>query len=76
METKTKLALFEEKEIRRKWKDNDWYFSVVDVVSVLTNSTDANAYWRKLKQRMIQVENESVTFCHVLKMIAKDGKKE
>lgn len=75
METKTKLALFEEKEIRRKWKDNDWYFCVVDVVSALTNSTDANAYWRKLKQRMIQEENESVTFCHGLKMIAKDGKK-
>ncbi len=69
-----KLALFEEKEIRRKWKDNDWYFSVIDVIYALTDSVDANAYWRKLKQRLIQEGNESVTFCHSLKMTAKDGK--
>jgi len=74
--TKNKIAIFENKEIRRHW-DNEkelWYFSVIDVVRVLTDSIDAGAYWRKLKQRLKEEGSEVVTKCHELKFIAKDGK--
>ncbi len=74
---KDKIALFQGKRIRRHW-DNEkelWYFSVVDVVRVLTNSVDALAYWRKLKERLLKEGgNETVTKCHGLKMEAADGK--
>ena len=58
------------------WDDEKekWYFSIVDVVSVLTDSVDATAYWRKLKQRLKEEGNETVTSCHSLKMQAADGK--
>ena len=69
-----RVALFEQKEIRRTWQDEKWYFSVVDVVSVLTDSVDAPAYWRKLKQRLKAEGNETVTNCHAFKMLAPDGK--
>lgn len=70
------LAIFEGKQIRRYWdgKKELWYFSVVDVVRVLTGSVDAGAYWRKLKQRLKEEGSESVTKCHELKFVAKDGK--
>lgn len=70
-------ALFEGKQIRRHWDDEKelWYFSVVDVIRVLTNSVDAFAYWRKLKERLLKEGgNETVTKCHGLKMKAADGK--
>ena len=51
-----------------------WFFSIVDVVAVLTDSVDAAAYWRKLKQRLKSEGNETVTNCHGLKMQAPDGK--
>src|SRR3990172_12969004 len=51
-----------------------WYISIVDVVAVLTESVDATAYWRKLKQRLKEEENQTVTNCHGLKMLAPDGK--
>src|SRR3990170_5989526 len=51
-----------------------WYISIVDVVAVLTESVDATAYWRKLKQRLKEEENQTVTNCHGLKMQASDGK--
>ncbi len=51
-----------------------WYFSVVDIVGTLTDSKDAGAYWRKLKQRLKEEGSEVVTFCHGLKMLAADGK--
>jgi len=73
----TKIAIFEGKGIRRHWNDTEekWYFSVVDVIRVLTNSIDALAYWRKLKERLLKEgSNETVTKCHGLKMIAADGK--
>jgi DNA-damage-inducible protein D len=62
--------------IRRQWVNDRWYFSVVDVVAVLTDSVDPGAYWRKLKQRLLENEgaSETVTNCHVLKMRALDGK--
>jgi hypothetical protein len=70
------IKLFEEKKVRTLWSDDkeDWYFSIVDVISVLTDSVDANAYWRKLKQRLKIEGNETVTNCHGLKMISADGK--
>ena len=71
------IKLFEEKKVRTVWDDEQekWYFSVVDVVGVLTESKDPQIYWRKLKQRLKQEGNETVTNCHALKMIAADGKK-
>jgi prophage antirepressor-like protein len=71
-----KIQIFENKKIRTAWneKTQDWYFSVVDVVSVLTDSKDPTAYWRKLKQRLKAEGNETVTKCHGLKMVAADGK--
>ena len=54
---KTKLALFEEKEIRKKWKDNDWYFSVIDVVYVLTDGTNPNDYWYRIKKKHLMKKN-------------------
>lgn len=69
-----RVALFEQKEIRRTWQDEKWYFSVVDVVSVLTDSADGRKYWNKLKQRLSEEGNETVTNCHQFKMRAADGK--
>lgn len=76
MTKKETLKLFEERKVRTVWDDEkeQWYFSIVDVVSVLTDSVDATAYWRKLKQRLKEEENETVTNCHGLKMKATDGK--
>lgn len=71
-----KIKLFENKVVRSHWdaEQDEWYFSVVDVIEVLTESKDANAYWRKLKQRLKEEGNETVTKCHGLKMVAADGK--
>lgn len=70
------IKVFEDKKIRTHWneQEEDWYFSVVDVISALTDSIDPTAYWRKLKQRLKKEGNETVTNCHALKMISKDGK--
>ncbi len=70
------IQLFEEKKVRTVWDEEQekWYFSIVDVVAVLTDSVDATAYWRKLKQRLKAEGNETVTNCHGLKMRAADGK--
>jgi hypothetical protein len=75
--TKNDLAIFEDHKIRRIYdkKSDTWFFSVVDVVGALTDSTNAGAYWRKLKQRLTQEGSEVVTFCHGLKLKASDGKK-
>ena len=71
-----KIQMFEDKKIRTAWDEEkeEWYFSGVDVVSVLTDSKDPTAYWRKLKQRLKSEGNETVTNCHGLKMTAADGK--
>jgi len=71
----TKLAIFKGKEIRRVLHNNEWWFSVVDVCAVLTDSRDAGAYWRKLKQRLNTEGSEVVTICHGLKLVAADGKR-
>ena len=71
------IQLFEDQPIRTAWdeENEEWFFSIVDVVRVLTDSKDPTAYWRKLKQRLRAEGNETVTNCHALKMTAADGKK-
>ncbi len=73
------IKVFEDKKIRTEWseKEEDWYFSVVDVVEVLTDSSDyqtSRKYWNKLKQRLKEEGSELVTNCHQLKLPAQDGK--
>ncbi len=76
MTKKETIKLFEERKIRSLWDEgaDEWYFAVVDVVAVLTDSADAAAYWRKLKQRLKEEGNQTVTDCHAFKMRAADGK--
>ena len=69
-----KIVLFKEKGIRRIWNDKEWWFSVIDVCAALTESRNAGAYWRKLKQRLNKEGSEIVTFCHGLKLESSDGK--
>ena len=72
-----KIQLFEEKKVRAIWDDEaeKWYFSIVDVVAVLTESPNPRNYWKVLKHRLIKEGNESVTNCNQLKMLSSDGKK-
>lgn len=72
---KYKLALFEEKEIRKTWKENKWYFSILDVVYALTDSNDPKQYIKKLKSRDDALQNNWGTICTLLEMPTKDGKK-
>jgi len=77
---KNEIAVFEEKAIRRAYdeKTETWYFSVVDIVQVLTDQPDfqtSRKYWNKLKERLKKEGSESVTNCHRLKLTAQDGKK-
>ena len=76
MTQKQAIQHFEERKVRTVWDDEagKWYVSIVDVIAVLTESKDAAAYWRKLKQRLKAEGNETVTNCHGLKMTAPDGK--
>jgi len=73
---KNELKVFENNNIRSVYDEEKeiWYFSVVDIIEVLTESIDPAAYWRKLKQRLKAEGNETVTICHGLKMMSKDGK--
>ena len=64
------IILFKEQAIRRIWHEEQWWFSVVDICSALTDSPDGGAYWRKLKQRLKTEGNQSVTNCHELKLPA------
>lgn len=76
MNQSTAVKLFQDRNVRVVWDDKQekYYFSVVDVVAVLTDSVDPQAYWRKLKQRLKEEGNQTVTNCHALKMMAADGK--
>lgn len=76
MSKKEALQLFGDRKIRTAWNEEEekWYFSVVDVIAVLTDSIDSSAYWRKLKERLLKEGNQTVTNCHGLKMTAADGK--
>ena len=70
------IKLFQDQRVRVHWNNDieKWYFSIVDVIGLLTNSINPNAYWRKLKERLKKEGNETVTNCHGLKMMAADGK--
>ena len=68
------IAVFQETTIRRTWHNEEWWFSVVDVCAILSESPDAGDYWRKLKQRLNAEGGHPVTFCHGLKLVAPDGK--
>ena len=76
MTKKQEIQIFENKKVRTAWdsETEQWYFSIVDIVAILTESVDPQAYWRKLKQRLKNEGNETVTTCHALKMISADGK--
>ena len=76
MTKEASIKIFEQKQVRTHWdeKEEKWYFSIVDVVGILSESVDPQAYWRKLKQRLKAEGNETVTNCHGLKMLAADGK--
>jgi hypothetical protein len=76
MTKKNEIRLFEEKQVRSIWdaEKEKWYISIIDVIAILTESIDPNAYWRKLKQRLKEEGNQTVTNCHNLKMQAADGK--
>lgn len=73
---KEEIKLFESRKVRSVWdeKAEKWYFAVVDVLAILTESANPNAYWRKLKQRLKAEGNQTVTSCHALKLKAADGK--
>ncbi|KKR32700.1 MAG: hypothetical protein UT63_C0035G0013 [Candidatus Gottesmanbacteria bacterium GW2011_GWC2_39_8] len=74
--SENKIAIFQGKRIRRHWDDKKelWFFSVVDVISVLTYSKNPRKYWNKLAERLRKEGSKSVTKCHQLKMQAADGK--
>lgn len=70
------LVLFENSKIRRQKYNDEWYYAIVDIVEILTESNNSQAYWRKLKQRLKEDGNEFVTICHELKLVfKKDGKR-
>jgi len=73
----SKIQLFEDKRIRIAWdaENEEWLFSIVDVVGVLTDSPNPQIYWRVLKKRLKDEGNQTVTNCNGLKMTAADGKK-
>ena len=76
MGKQSEIKIFENKQVRTLWdaEKEKWFVSIVDVITILTDSIDPNAYWRKLKQRLKAEGNETVTNCHGSKMQAADGK--
>lgn len=71
------IILFQKKQVRRSWNEKNelWYFSIVDIIAILTASKNPNNYWKVLKHRLKKEGNESVTNCNQLKLLASDGKK-
>ena len=75
MEENNKIVIFQEQNIRRVWHNEEWYYSVVDIMGILTESTNPGVYWRVLKKRLLKEgANEVVTNCNELKVPAADGK--
>lgn len=74
MEHSDKIIIFQDKQIRRLWHKEQWYFSIVDIISVLADTPDAPNYWRVLKSRLKKEGLETITICNGLKMRAPDGK--
>ncbi len=77
MKKSNSIILFNQKEIRRHWDEKKelWYFSIADIMAILTDSVSPRKYWNKLKERLQKEGSELVTKCHQLKLIASDGKK-
>jgi len=71
------IILFNQKQVRRHWDEEQelWYFSIIDVIAILTESTNPNNYWKVLKYRLKQEGSQSVTNCNQLKLESSDGKK-
>lgn len=74
MEENKALVIFQDKRIRRIWHNNQWHFSVVDVVAALTDSSNPRNYWSMLKSRELESGAELSTFCVQLKLPSSDGK--
>ncbi len=76
MTKKEAIQLFQERKVRTVWDDEQekWYFSIVDVCAVLTDSSNPRNYWKVLKHRLLKEGNQTVTNCHQLKLRAADGK--
>ncbi len=74
MDQHSALVVFQDKKIRRVWHENQWYFSVIDIIEVLTDSQNPRNYWNMLKVRELEQGIELYTFCVQLKMLAEDGK--
>ena len=70
----TSLAAFQGKNIRKTWHNEEWYFSVIDVVETLTSSSNPRNYWNMLKKRELESDIELYTFCVQLKLPSSDGK--
>lgn len=70
------ISIFEEKQVRRAWDSTEekWFFAIVDVIAILTDSPNPQVYWRVMKKRLMDEGNETVTNCNGLKMTAADGK--
>ena len=77
LKNRNTLQIFEDKKIRTAWDEEqeEWYFAIVDVIAVLTDSPNPQTYWRVMKKRLKDEGNETVTNCNALKMTAADGKK-
>ena len=67
MDSNNKIVLFQEKQIRREWHENEWWFSITDIMRVLTDSNNPSVYWRVLKKRLIAEGSEVVTKCNALR---------
>src|SRR3972149_2162517 len=74
MDKEKALVVFQGKNIRRIWHDDDWWFSVVDVVGILSESVDGRNYWKVLKHRLNEEGSKVVTKCNQLKSLSSDGK--
>ena len=75
MKQENRIVIFQEKQIRRVWHKEEWWFSVADIIEVLTESANPTVYWRVLKKRLIdEGANQTVTNCNGFKMLSKDGK--
>lgn len=73
--TSTKIAIFQKKEIRKTIYNNEWWFSVADVIEVLTDTVDVRDYIKKMRKRDVGLDIYWGTNCPLLEMLAKDGKK-
>jgi len=74
MDSDKALVVFQDKKIRRVWHENEWYYSVIDIIFALTDSENPRNYWNMLKKRELESDIELYTFCVQLKLPSSDGK--